>query len=161
MEHARAVRSRRFGLVALLCVAAVTHSFHHLAFCGPHVQKQLASPLLRHAVPDEIDTMISSNKVLVVSKARCPFCQMAKAELDKLGAKYEVLELEDMDRKPLVDNPAAIQDYMEAKTGARSVPRVFVGGEFIGGGTDVAAKAKSGELAKLLEGAGVEMTPPS
>jgi len=157
----RAVQSRRFGLAALFCVAVAMRSLYYVAFCGPQMQKGLASTLVRHAVPDEIDSMISSNKVLVVSKEFCPFCKMAKKALDKLGAKYEVLELEDKDKKPLVDDPAAIQDYMETKTGARSVPRVFIGGEFVGGSDDVRKKAKSGELVKLLEAAGVEMSPPS
>lgn len=35
-------------------------------------------------------------------------------------------------------------------TGGRTVPRVFVDGKFIGGGTDVKAKYESGELKKLL-----------
>lgn len=39
-------------------------------------------------------------------------------------------------------------------TGARSVPRVFVGGQFIGGGDDTARKASDGTLKKLLIEAG-------
>jgi glutaredoxin 3 len=34
------------------------------------------------------------------------------------------------------------------------VPRVFVGGTFIGGGDDTAAKAANGELQLLLKNAG-------
>jgi glutaredoxin 3 len=39
-------------------------------------------------------------------------------------------------------------------TGATSVPRVFVGGVFLGGGDDTVAAEKSGKLAKLLKEAG-------
>ena len=39
---------------------------------------------------------------------------------------------------------------MKEKTGARSVPRVFVDGKFIGGGDDIAAKSNNGSLKKLL-----------
>lgn len=35
-------------------------------------------------------------------------------------------------------------------TGARSVPRVFIKGNFVGGGTDVKKLASTGELQKLL-----------
>jgi glutaredoxin 3 len=35
-------------------------------------------------------------------------------------------------------------------TGARSVPRVFVDGNFIGGGTDVKKLYETGALAKML-----------
>lgn len=48
-----------------------------------------------------------------------------------------------------------IQDALYEVTGARSVPRVFVGGKFIGGGDDTAAKAASGELAQLLAAVGL------
>lgn len=43
-----------------------------------------------------------------------------------------------------------IQDVLGAMTGARSVPRVFVDGNFIGGGTDVEKLYKSGQLEKML-----------
>merc|ERR1719220_1761042 len=90
----------------------------------------------------------------MISKAFCPFCKKTKAALDTMGAKYEVLELEDAARQPLVDNVAEIQDHMATKTGARSVPRLFIGGEFVGGADDTIAKKASGELEKLLAGVG-------
>lgn len=43
-----------------------------------------------------------------------------------------------------------VQDVLGEMTGARSVPRVFIDGNFIGGGTDVQKLYESGELAKLL-----------
>jgi glutaredoxin 3 len=43
-----------------------------------------------------------------------------------------------------------IQDALGDMTGARSVPRVFVDGKFIGGGTDVKKLYETGELAKML-----------
>ena len=44
-----------------------------------------------------------------------------------------------------------IQDIMLSMTGARSVPRVFVKGKFVGGGDDTCALAQSGQLKALLE----------
>lgn len=46
-----------------------------------------------------------------------------------------------------------IQDALRDITGGRSVPRVFVGGKFIGGGDDTAALARSGRLAELVAAA--------
>lgn len=43
-----------------------------------------------------------------------------------------------------------VQDVLGEMTGARSVPRVFIDGKFIGGGTDVQQLQESGELAKML-----------
>jgi hypothetical protein len=51
--------------------------------------------------------------------------------MDEVGIKYEVMEL---DKTP--DGPA-IQDIMLSMTGGRSVPRVFINGNFIGGGENL------------------------
>ena len=42
---------------------------------------------------------------------------------------------------------AAIQEYLGELTGGRSVPRVFVGGKFIGGGDDTDVSSDSGSAA--------------
>ena len=55
-----------------------------------------------------------------------------------------VVELDERDDGP------AIQAYLGELTGGTSVPRVFVGGKFIGGGDDTVAKQRSGELRKML-----------
>mmetsp|Transcript_85212 Transcript_85212/g.275916 ORF Transcript_85212/g.275916 Transcript_85212/m.275916 type:complete len:109 (-) Transcript_85212:219-545(-) len=106
-----------------------------------------------------MDAAIAGNKVFMVSKEFCPFCLRAKKALDSMGVKYEVLELEDTKRQPLVEDPAAVQDYMAEVTGGRSVPRVFIDGKFVGGCDDTLAKKRSGELKTLLEAAGLEVSP--
>jgi glutaredoxin 3 len=47
-----------------------------------------------------------------------------------------------------------VQEYLQEITGGRSVPRVFVGGKFIGGGDDTARLKRSGELQVILQQAG-------
>lgn len=48
-----------------------------------------------------------------------------------------------------------IQDVLAEVSGGRSVPRVFVDKEYIGGGDDTVRLARSGELQKLLMDKGV------
>ncbi|KAF4671217.1 hypothetical protein FOL47_001663 [Perkinsus chesapeaki] len=93
-----------------------------------------------------VDSEIAGNKVVVFSKSYCPFCTKAKKALSSVGADYKAIEL---DGRKDCDS---IQDYLLSITGGRSVPRVFIKGKFIGGGDETAAKAKSGELQKILEG---------
>lgn len=101
-------------------------------------------------VKEMCDSKIAGKKVMVFSKSSCPFCKKAKTALQKYLGKelppedYEVLEIENM------SECQAIQDYMQKLTGGRSVPRVFVNQKFIGGGDDVVAKDKNGELKQLL-----------
>lgn len=107
------------------------------------------------SVKQDVDALIAKHKVFVVSKAFCPHCARTKAALEDLGVEYEALELQDAAGTPMYADVAEVQDYMKVKTGARSVPRVFIGGEFVGGADDTLAKKGSGELLRLLEAAGV------
>jgi len=103
-----------------------------------------------------VESTLKSKKVVVFSKSYCPFCTKAKEALAKFklsGDVYLVIELDkEASKEATMDE---IQDYLQKKTGARSVPRVFVEGKFIGGGDDTVRMEKSGELKTILEGAGV------
>ncbi|MEW5311382.1 MAG: hypothetical protein WDW38_003103 [Sanguina aurantia] len=85
--------------------------------------------------------------VAVFSKTYCPYCVKAKKALMTVlpADKFFVLELENR------SDEALIQDALLAMTGGRSVPRVFVDGQFIGGGDDTAKMASNGQLKALLE----------
>ena len=52
------------------------------------------------------------------------------------------------------DDGDAIQDYLKKITGARSVPRVFIGGKCIGGGSETRSLQDQGKLVPLLKEAG-------
>ncbi|XP_063688067.1 uncharacterized protein LOC134821277 [Bolinopsis microptera] len=91
-----------------------------------------------------VDSGIKENKVFVISKTYCPFCTKAKKYLNQAGIKdAKILEIEDMSEMD------AIQDYCKKLTGARSVPRVWINGKFIGGGDDVERAFKKGDLQKM------------
>ena len=63
-----------------------------------------------------VDDAVANNKVVMFSKTYCPYCKMAKQALKEAGLKsYEIIELEN--RKDM----NAIQDYLQSKTGSRSV----------------------------------------
>ena len=47
-----------------------------------------------------------------------------------------------------------IQDYLLQLTGARSVPRVFIGGKCIGGGSETKGLHETGQLVPLLKSVG-------
>lgn len=48
-----------------------------------------------------------------------------------------------------------IQDELLKMTGGRSVPRVFINGKFIGGGSETAALVANGQMKALLSDCGV------
>ena len=70
---------------------------------------------------------------------------LCSQEFQKIGQTYTVVEIEN---RPDCDE---IQDVLGQMTGARSVPRVFIKGNFVGGGTDVQKLGRSGELQKMVQ----------
>jgi glutaredoxin len=53
-----------------------------------------------------------------------------------------ILQVIELDQRPDGD---AVQDALAGLTGGRSVPRVFIGGEFLGGNDDTQAMPAAGE----------------
>jgi len=97
-----------------------------------------------------VQKMITENPVMVFSKPSCPYCTMAKEVLDGTGVEYRV---EEIDGRRDCDK---LQDIFKQITGARTVPRVFVGGKCFGGGSDVSTLSSQGRLIPLMKEAGAK-----
>jgi len=100
---------------------------------------------------DKINEIISKEKAVIFSKSHCPYCVKAKSAFAACSVSPKVIELDEMSTSDMMN----YQDALGKLTGARSVPRVFVGGKFIGGGDDTAALAASGALKKLCQSVGL------
>jgi glutaredoxin 3 len=95
-----------------------------------------------------IQKLITEHPVMVFSKPSCSYCKMAKEVLDGIGVEYQVDEIEGR------DNCDALQDAFLKMTGARTVPRVFVGGKCVGGGSETYSLHNQGKLLPLIKEAG-------
>ena len=102
-------------------------------------------------VKELMDQKIANKKVFVISKSYCPFCVKAKKILQKYNIPADNMEIQEIENDKDCNE---IQDYMRQLTGGRSVPRVFIGGKFIGGGDETEAAHKAGKLQGMLESAG-------
>ncbi|CAO3607979.1 unnamed protein product [Cunninghamella echinulata] len=94
-----------------------------------------------------VEQLIKDNKIVVFSKTYCPYCTASKNLFKQLGEKAEVIEL---DTRP---DGSAIQDYLNTKTGQRTVPNIFINGQHIGGNSDLQTANSTGQLEKLLTAA--------
>lgn len=96
----------------------------------------------------QIEEIIALQPLVIFSKSTCPFCAKAKESFKNIGvATVPTVELDTLQPKVAEE----IQDHLGSLTGARTVPRVFVGHKFIGGGDDVVKLAESGELKTLVD----------
>ncbi len=80
--------------------------------------------------------------VQVYTTDYCPYCDRAKALLQKRGIEYEEID---------VTGDQDLRAWLVKTTGRRTVPQIFIKGEAVGGCDDLYALDRSGELAKKLE----------
>ena len=93
-----------------------------------------------------IDSLVKSNEVVLFMKGtalfpQCGFSSRAIAILDRLGAKYETVDvLQDSEIRQ------SIKQYSDWPT----IPQLYVKGEFVGGSDIMMEMFESGELQQLL-----------
>ena len=80
----------------------------------------------------------------------CEFCWSLRKMLARLGVSYRSVDLDSVPYQQ-EDRGGKIRAALTARTSMSTIPQVFVGGEFIGGCTDVFDAYKSGRLQGLFD----------
>lgn len=94
-----------------------------------------------------VNSNIQPGKVVVFIKPTCPYCRQTQELLSKFSFKPGALKFVDI---TAAGDTEKIQEYLQQLTGARTVPRVFIGKECIGGCTDLMNMHQHGELLMRL-----------
>ena len=87
--------------------------------------------------------MSDTNRITIYGNATCAYCGAARMLLTKKGVEFDDIIVTDDPRK---------REEMQARSGSRTVPQIFVGNTLIGGFDELCALDKSGELDTLLAG---------
>lgn len=101
-----------------------------------------------------INEAVAKYPIVIFSKTYCPYCHSANAHIAA-------------SRRMLTDMPAlkvyklnhmgklgtAVQVSLAERTGRNTVPNVFVDGQSVGGGDEIAAFARSGVLKQMMANA--------
>jgi len=80
----------------------------------------------------------------------CEFCWSARKMFKKFGIDYNSIDLDSVKYQE-GDRGGKIRAALTAKTGCKTIPQIFVGGEFIGGCTDLFDAFNAGTLQKRLK----------
>lgn len=110
----------------------------------PIARERLAKDPDREIVR-EVEAAIAENDVVVVGMSLNPHPRKACKLLTERGIAHRYLEYGGY------LGPWRRRNQLKMWTGWRTFPMIFVKGTFIGGASELAKLAESGELAKLLE----------
>jgi glutaredoxin 3 len=75
----------------------------------------------------------------------CPYCQRAKSLLAEKQIVFNEVNVED---------DVKFREEMMARSNRRTVPQIFIGDKHVGGCDELYALDHSGELDRLIQGAG-------
>ncbi len=83
--------------------------------------------------------------VTVYTSDWCPYCQRAKNLLQKKQVVFNEINVEDN---------AKFREEMLERSNRRTVPQIFIGDKHVGGCDELYELDRSGELDRLIQGAG-------
>lgn len=82
--------------------------------------------------------------VVIYTASYCGYCRQAKALLQKKGVAYREVDV--------TNDDAMRAKLVELSDGMKTVPQIFIGGEHLGGYSDLAEAEQQGRLDPLLSG---------
>jgi glutaredoxin 3 len=88
---------------------------------------------------------VSQPAVTVYVADWCPYCSRAKNLLAQKNVAFNEIN---------VDDEPKFREEMIARSNRRTVPQIFIGEKHVGGCDDLFALEESGELDRLIQGAG-------
>lgn len=84
---------------------------------------------------------MAAQQVTMYTTGWCPYCARARALLERKGIDWTEIDLEAEPER---------RAEMIKRTGARTVPQIFIGDRYVGGSDELYELDQSGELDALL-----------
>jgi cysteine synthase len=95
-----------------------------------------------------------ANPVVMFALEWCEFCWSVRRMLAHFRIPYRSVDLDSVQFQA-GDRGGAIRTALTARTGVKTIPQIFIGGEFVGGATDLFEAWRDGRAQALLERQGV------
>ena len=92
----------------------------------------------------------AAQPVVMFALEWCEFCWAVRKMFARNGIAYRSVDLDSVEYQK-DDRGGQIRAALNARTAMNTIPQIFVGGEFVGGCTDVFDAYKAGRLQALLE----------
>ncbi len=97
------------------------------------------------------DTISDADQPVVLFALEwCEFCWSVRKMFAKYEIPYRSIDLDSVAYQE-DDKGGKIRAALREKTGSKTIPQIFIGGQYIGGATELFDSQKDGDLAELLE----------
>jgi len=106
------------------------------------------------AAREALHTEIGDNAVVMFALEWCEFCWSVRKLFDRYGIPYRSVDLDSVAYQP--DNHGGkLRAALKEHTGWNTLPQIFIGGEFVGGATDIFDQCIDGKLKQRLQAQGI------
>jgi cysteine synthase A len=113
-----------------------------------------AAPALDPTAEALVTDTVRDHGVVMFALEWCEFCWAARKLFSRLGIAYESVDIDSVAYQQ-DDMGSKIRAVLKARTGAPTIPQIFIGGTHVGGCTDLFDAMRSGRMQQLLGAAGV------
>lgn len=101
-----------------------------------------------------VDAVIQDEPVAMFALEWCEFCWSLRKLFDALGVRYRSVDLDSVDYQE-EERGVAIREALRVRVGSPTIPQVFIGGDHVGGCTDVVEAFENGTLLDRFAAAGI------
>ncbi len=101
-----------------------------------------------------VDAVIAESPVVMFALEWCEFCWSVRKLFARLGIEYRSVDLDSVEYQK-DDLGGRIRAVLAARTGATTIPQIFIGGAHVGGCTDLFDAWRTGEAQRRLAAGGV------
>ncbi len=102
-----------------------------------------------------VDRLLRDEPVVLFALEWCEFCWSVRKLFSQLGIAYRSVDLDSVEYQA-ADLGGRIRTVLADRIGARTIPQIFMGGEHIGGCTDLFDAWRSGAIQRRLTDMGVD-----
>jgi cysteine synthase A len=101
-----------------------------------------------------VTQIVEEESVVMFALEWCEFCWSVRKLFTRLGIAYRSIDVDSVEYQK-EDLGGRIRAVLADRTGAKTLPQVFIGGKHIGGATDLFDGWRNGNIQTLLEEGGV------
>ena len=136
-----------------------------IASAAPQLKCEIGPPNPARAAPlvkatPEIEAFVRSlledraQPVVLFAFEWCEFCWSVRKLFKKCGIPYRSVDIDSVAYQK-DDRGGKVRAAVAARSGSVTIPQIFIGGQFVGGASEVMDAFKAGHLQKLLAESGV------